>query len=140
MKKNRPFVFHTEQRLIALTGRRASTLPQLVSLMRSVPGSSIFYHTHHVYLAHHFERPSFTNDFARWVGEDLQEWELAEKMAAVDLLEHTSIRSLRDRLVELAIAALGAGREKPRACLPGDEFYFCRSRSFAMPVGPAVAS
>jgi Family of unknown function (DUF5752) len=135
VRNSEPFVFYTEQRLIALTGMRASTLPELLTLMRRVPGSSIFYHTHHIYLAHHFERPTFTNDFARWVGEALQEEELAEKMAAVDLLEHTSIRSLRERFLELTEMSLQSGQHELRRCPRGDDFHFCRSRSFSMTSG-----
>jgi hypothetical protein len=129
------FVFFTEQRLVALTGLRASTLRELARLMRRVPGSAIFYHTHHAYLSHHFERPTFTNDFARWVGEALQERELGEKLAAVDLLDYTSVRSLRDALVAIIDRHLKGKKSGGNRCRPGDEFHFCQSRSFVMTSG-----
>src|SRR5690242_14074964 len=93
-----PFVFYTERRLVVLTGRRASDLSELLDHLREVSGSSIFYHTHYLYLTHHFERPRFYNEFAEWVSEALQEERLAEQLAAIDLLSITSIRDLRDAL------------------------------------------
>ena len=72
MNHTEPFVFYTERRLVALTGLRASNLDQLLGNLRDVPGSSIFYHTHQMYLSHHFETPAFTNDFALLVSEALQ--------------------------------------------------------------------
>lgn len=139
MNRTDPFLFCTERRLVQLTGLKARTLPELVSRLREVPGASVFYHTHHSFLSHHFEKPVMHNDFAIWVSEALQEEALGEKLAAIDLLEFTSIRQLRDALA----AAAGAGLESPafrlRECPPGDEFHFCRSVSFVMPTG-AVAS
>ena len=129
-----PFTFWTELRLVALTGLRATTAQELLLHMREVPGSSIFYHTHHMYLAHHFQTPTFTNDFALWASEALQEDSLGERLAAVDLLAHTSVRSIRDSLVAVVESYL---RQHPgdRRCPTGDEFYFCRSKSFVMTTG-----
>src|SRR5215831_20085005 len=94
-----PFQFHTELRLVALTGERAHTVEELLAQLKQVPGACIFYHMHHQFLAHHFERPTFTNDFALWVEEALLEDELGEKLVAVDVLDHTSVQSLRAALV-----------------------------------------
>jgi hypothetical protein len=73
-----PFVFHTESRLVVLTGRKARTAAEMPAHLTEVSGSSIFYHTHYLYLTHHFEKPTFYNDFAKWVSEALQEERLAE--------------------------------------------------------------
>ena len=135
MNRGNPFLFYTERRLVRLTGLRARTLGQLLAQLREVPGSAVFYHTHHMYLAHHFETPAFSNDFALWTGEALQMRALAEKLAAVDLLSFTSIRDLRDAIaatMERHAAETGAAA---RECPPGDEFHFCRSKSFIMPTG-----
>jgi hypothetical protein len=74
-----PFVFYTERRLVALTGYRARNLSELLDHLRKVSGSSVFYHTHYLYLIHHFEKPRFYNEFAEWVSEALQE----ERLAAI---------------------------------------------------------
>ena len=52
MNRTEGFVFQTERRLVALTGLRASNLDGLLQGLKQVPGSSIFYHTHHMYLSH----------------------------------------------------------------------------------------
>ena len=54
MTQTDPFHFYTERRLVRLTGRRARTLAELIGHVEGVSGSSIFYHTHHLYLSHHF--------------------------------------------------------------------------------------
>ena len=130
-----PFQFHTERRLVMLTGLKAMNLVELLALLRDVPGSSIFYHTHHLFLSHHFEKPTVHNEFANWVGQALQEDALAERLAAVDLMSYTSIRQLRDDLVATVDAHIRAPGTKVRDCRPGSEFHFCRSKSFIMPTG-----
>ena len=135
MNHTEPFVFYTERRLVTLTGLRASNLNQLLGNLREVPGSSIFYHTHHMYLSHHFETPLFSNDFALWVSEALQEGALGEKLAAIDLLSFTSIRELREAIIATIECHVGEDGRRLRECPPGDEFHFCRSKSFIMPTG-----
>jgi len=129
-----PFRFYTERRLVLLTGRKASSLGELLAHIEQVSGSSIFYHTHHQYLSHHFERPIFFNDFASWTGWALQERRLSEQLAAVDLLSFTSVRQIREAVAGVIRRRLeeGAGN---RHCPEGDEFHFCESRSFIMPTG-----
>jgi hypothetical protein len=129
------FHFHTERRLVALTGIRAATLAQLLKGLREVPGSSIFYHTHHMYLAHHFETPVFFNDFAMWVSNALQEQRLGERLAAIDLLSFQSIRELREAIIGVIEEDLGADGRRMRECAPGDEFHFQRSKSFIIQTG-----
>jgi hypothetical protein len=135
MDHTEPFVFYTERRLVALTGLRAKNLRQLLRLLKSVPGSSIFYHTHHMYLSHHFETPVFSNDFALWASEALQEEALGEKLAAVDLLAFSTIRKLREAIVQTIEGHVGSNGMALRECPAGDEFHFCRSKSFIMATG-----
>jgi hypothetical protein len=135
MSQGEPFMFYTERRLVALTGLRARNLEELLQRLREVPGSSVFYHTHHLYLAHHFETPQFTNDFALWAGEALQEDSLAEKLAAIDLLAFTSIRDLREAILSTIEREVTSEKRRLRECPPGDDFFFCRSKSFIMPTG-----
>lgn len=131
----RPFIFHTERRLAALTGLRAYTLQQLMAILAEVPGSSIFYHTHHQFLSHHFQKPVVYNDFARWVSTALLEEALAEKLSAIDLRAFTSLRQLREALLAEMAAHLKASDGYAPNCRPGHEFHFCKSKSFIMPTG-----
>lgn len=129
------FHFYTERRLVALTGLRARTLPELLAILQEVPGSSIFYHTHHLFLSHHFEKPVVYNEFAIWISEALQEEALAERISAIDLRAFTSIRQLRNVLISLIQSHLETTGGRSRDCPPGDEFHFCRSKSFILPTG-----
>lgn len=128
-----PFVFYTERRLIVLTGRKASNLEDFLYHLKQVSGSCVFYHTHVAYLTRHFEKPRFYDEFANWVSHALQEENLAERMAAIDLLAVTSIRKLRESLTLAIQQHLETEGKNRRECQPGDEFHFCESKSFIMP-------
>ncbi len=130
-----PFVFFTECRLVELTGLKARSLPELAAILREAPGSSIYHHTHHQYLLHHFEKPLFYNDFAIWVSQALQEARLGEELAAIDLLSFTSIRQLREAIVAKIENHIERSGRPIRECPPGEELHFCKSMSFVMPTG-----
>jgi hypothetical protein len=132
---SQPFVFYTERHLVVLTGIQARTLSQLVAGVKDVPGSSIFYHTHRLFLAHHYVTPLVYNGFALWVEEALQEEALGEKLAAIDLREFTTIRQLRETIIATIRKHVRTTGSRKRICPPGDEFNFCRSKSFIMPMG-----
>ncbi len=121
--------------MVTLTGLRARNLEELLTHLKEVPGSSIFYHTHHVYLSHHFETPVFSNDFSLWAAEALQEGAIGEKLGAIDLLSFTSIRGLREAIVSTIETELAEDGRRLRECPPNDEFYFCKSKSFIMRTG-----
>lgn len=135
MNHTEPFHFYTERRLVELTGRTARTLPELLSVLRDISGSCVFYHTHHLFLSHHFEKPVVYSDFADWTSEALQEDALAERLGAIDLMAFTSIRQLRDAIIALIEEHLNSASGRARECPPGDEFHFCKSKSFILPTG-----
>ncbi len=139
METCKPFIFCTERRLVRLTGRKARSLAELVRHMREVSGASIFFHTHHHYLSHHFERPVVFNDFAIWVSRALLQRALAERLAAVDLLEFTTIRQLRERFIALIEEHLASSEDVDLRAPKGEEFHFCESQSFIMPTGIVAA-
>lgn len=138
MANQKSFLFDTELRLIVLTGVKVRSLHQLRSALAKVPGSSIFYHTHHQYLAHNFQKPVYYHDFARWVSEVLREEALAEKLAAIDLLAFTTIRKLRETIVTTIDAYLEDLDRAPSECRPEEAFHFCKSKSFVLPTGIAA--
>jgi hypothetical protein len=129
-----PFVFFTELHLGVVTGVVARDLPALRDGLASVPGSSVFHHTHQSYLAQHFQAPVYYNDVARWLADALREHALAEKIAALDMLSFTSVRQLREAMLSLIDERLAAGGTMPEAP-DGEAFYFCRSKSFILPSG-----
>lgn len=135
MASDKSFAFHTELRLVALTGVRAINLQELRTSLRRLPGSSIFYHTHQRYLTHNFQKPIYYNDFALWAHEVLREQALAEKLAAIDLLAFTSIHELRDALIATIDGYLPELKRPEFECVPEDAFHFCKSKSFILPTG-----
>ena len=135
MPSTKSFTFHTELRLVALTGVKALSVSDLRAALQKLPGSSVFYHTHQEYLAHNFEKPIYYNDFARWVHTALREEALAEKLTSLDLLAFTSIRELRSALVSTIDDYLPNMRRPGLECHPDDAFHFCKSKSFILPTG-----
>jgi hypothetical protein len=132
---SQPFVFRTQQQLVVLTGRRARNLAELLEHVRNVPGASIFYHTHYLYLTQHFVTPKFYNEFAGWVSQALLERRLAERIGAIDLLSIVSLRELRERIAGEIERYLGETQGKLRDAPPGEEFHFCEAKSFVYPNG-----
>jgi hypothetical protein len=117
-----------------LTGLRASTLSQLLALIKEVSGSSIYHHTHRFLQQHQYLSPEPPNDFAYWVTGILGEDELGERLASIDTIQFSNIRSLREKIIETIEDYL---RNSPLAKLKfakeGEEFHFVKSVSFILP-------
>jgi hypothetical protein len=129
-----PFRFSTSLILQESTGLRAATLPTLAKLLRTVPDSSIYYHTHHFLLQHHYLTPEPTNDFAYWITEVLGAQAIGEVLASIDIMEHASLKSLREALagaIEKYLRLHPAARFK--FVSPGEEFFFVKSVHVIMP-------
>jgi len=134
IKASQPFHFFTRLHLAELTGLKASNLTQLVELIRDVPGSCIYHHTHRFLQMHQYLSPEPPNDFAYWVTEILNENVLGEKLLSIDTIQYSTIRSLREKIVETIEKYL---KDNPSAKLKfareGEEFYFIKSISFVVP-------
>ncbi|RKY32348.1 MAG: hypothetical protein DRP74_02845 [Candidatus Omnitrophota bacterium] len=117
-----------------LTGLRASTLTQLLSLIKEVPGSCIYHHTHRFLQLHQYLSPEPPNDFAYWVTEVLGEDELGEKLASIDTIQYSTIRSLREKIIKTTSEYLKKNSlAKFKFAHEGEEFYFIKSLSFILP-------
>lgn len=129
-----PFRFYTRLHLSELTGLRASTLAQLLAILRDISGSSIYHHTHRFLQQHQYLSPEPPNDFAYWVTEVLDEDDLGERLASIDTLQFSNIRSLREKIIETIEDYM---KENPLAKLKfakeGAEFHFIKSVSFIIP-------
>src|SRR3990167_3178117 len=95
-----PFKFYTRLHLSELTGLKASSLEQLLELIEEVSGSSIYHHTHRFLQQHQFLSPEPPNDFAYWATTTLGEEKLGERLASIDTIQYTTIRSLREKIVK----------------------------------------
>lgn len=122
------FVFFTSMVLQEATGLRAATLPQLLHLLQNVPDACVYHHTHDFLLAHHYLTPEPSNDFAYWVTEVLGEEALGERLASIDTVRYTSLRALRQALVEVMAAYLAQHPfSRLRFASEGEEFFFIKS-------------
>jgi len=134
IKANQPFRFCTRLHLSELTGLRASTLSQLLAFIKDVPGSCIYHHTHRFLQQHQYLSPEPPNDFAHWVTDIIGEDRLGEKLANIDTIKYSNIRSLRERIAETIEEYL---KSNPLAKLKfsneGEEFHFIKSVSFVIP-------
>jgi hypothetical protein len=134
LKAKEPFRFYSRLHLVELTGLRASNLTGLLELIKTVPGSSIYHHTHRSLEQHHYLSPEPPNDFAYWVTEELGDPDLGEKLSSIDTIQFSTIRNLRDKisttieghLIETP-SAQARFVEKPH------EFHFLKSKSFIFP-------
>jgi len=119
---------------VELTGRMARTLAELRDGIREVTGSSIFHHTFGAMRDRPFAAHRYTNDFARWTAEVLQDWPVAERLAFMDPTEFPSIRELRERILQVIGDRLTEEGETA-AAPPGREFHFSQSISLIYPIG-----
>jgi hypothetical protein len=133
-KADSAFRFFTRFHLTELLGMKASNLAELLSCIRSVPGSSIYHHTHRFLQQHLFLNPEPPNDFAFWVTEELGEEALGERLASIDTVQFTDIHTLREALVSTIESYLTVNpKSAQKFADPGEEFHLMQSRSFILP-------
>ncbi|MBI5408155.1 MAG: hypothetical protein HZA14_02165 [Nitrospirae bacterium] len=82
MEEIKPFEFKQCVSILKSTGRKAGTLRKLREVISSVSDESIFHHTYQYFLKGHILE--YTNDFAHWTGESLEERALAERLSESD--------------------------------------------------------
>lgn len=127
-----PFEFKQCAILLKSTGKKARNLRELSDLIGSVSDESVFHHTYQYFLKERILE--YTNDFAHWVGESLEERSLAEQLSNVDPYERGTIEELRQELQSVIINYLNRSPE-PRNARKGEEFYFNETVVFVFPVG-----
>lgn len=136
-KASKPFKFFTHVHLKELTGLRAASLGELVSTLKKVPDSVIYYHTHRFLEEHHYLTPEPANDFALWVRDVIGDEVLGERLASIDIFDFPDLEALKIRLAEIIedyLTKKGDGRSAPE----GMELHFIRSISFILPT-PYIA-
>lgn len=132
-----PFYFNSAAHLLRIGREKATTLMELLEAIRTCPESSIFQHTFQTLAEHHFISGGFSNDFSHWAFSSCNEVELAERLAAIDVREFTSIATLRERLIHIIESYL---QKSPRAAgrVAMEPFYLMASDLVVVPT-PYVA-
>ena len=76
----------------------------------------------------------YTNDFAEWAGESLEERALAERLASIDPYTLKSVKVVRKELLREIDAFLNNFPE-PHDVVSGNEFHFNETVNLVFPVG-----
>lgn len=134
LKAKEPFIFYTRFNLQELTGLKAFSLEQLLRLIKDVPGSSIYHHTHRFVEKHQYLSLEPPNDFACWVDGVLGEKTLGEILAGIDTVQFPTIHDLRMTIVATLEEYINEHpKSKKRFAEPGAEFHFIKSVSVIVP-------
>lgn len=129
-----PRSFDFKQCVIILksTGRNARNLRELREVLADASDGAIAHHTYQYFLKGHVME--YTNDFAHWAGESIEERALAERLSNIDPYDYAAMEDLRHDLMS-AIDDYLTTFPEPRDALPGDEFYFNETVSLVFPAG-----
>ncbi|TAK54079.1 MAG: hypothetical protein EPO24_13470 [Bacteroidetes bacterium] len=127
------FQFYSKLDLTILLGRKAKNVPELLESIKSVPDSSIYYHTHKFLQRHHYLSTAPSNDFAYWTGKILNRSLLGERLSSIDIVQFHSLSELRKQLIEIIESHLQITESDITPCPPGNEFHFMASQVFAFP-------
>ena len=127
-----PFYFYTSSNLVELTGEKANTLEELIGLLKRCSGSAIFYHVFQSYRERHFAIEKYHSDFAQWISNSLDEEALAERLGSLDVRDFTTIRGLREAMLQIIEDYL---HKYPQSLDRQGKtpFFFCQSVSVVMP-------
>ena len=118
--------------MLKATGKKAKNLREFRNALETVSKRSVFHHTYQYFLKGHILE--YTNDFAQWAGESLEERALAEHFSNIDPYDFTDIEELRKELVRQVDEYLLQFPE-PRDALSGDEFFFNETVTLVFPSG-----
>lgn len=128
------FQFFTKLEQTLLLGLRARTIQELLTGIRSVPESSIYFHTHRFLHQHHFLSPEPPNDFAYWVTNVLGDDALGEQLWSIDTVRFDGISALREKLIAVLESYL-ASTNRITESFAGEEFHFMACKTFVLPTG-----
>ena len=101
-----PFYFNSSSHLLRISRDKATNLEELLHALQKCNDGCVFQHMFQTLEEHHFIREGFSNDFSQWAFAACNEVALAERLAALDVRDFTSVAAMRLRLVEILTAYL----------------------------------
>jgi hypothetical protein len=127
-----PFVFNSASHLLRIGTERARNLSEMLDALQVCPDASIFQHMFQTLAEHHYIREGFSNDFSHWAFFSCNETGLAERLSGIDVREYTSIRTMRERIIQILETHLANNPQS--ATRPALEtFYFCSAQTVVIP-------
>jgi len=134
-----PFRFNECMALLKVTGRKAGDVIEFVEILETLSDSVIFHHMHQSFLRPHVKPPEFTNDFAVWAAEALEEKILAERLANINPFEYAGISQIKSEIIRIITGHLKE-YPAPRPVIKGKEFFFAEGVTIVLPSGHEVTS
>jgi len=132
MDEIKPFEFMECITILKSTGKRARNISDLRTMIADISNESLFHHTYQYFLKGHILE--YTNDFAHWVGESLEERALSERLSNIDPFAFQDLSNLRQEFLT-NIDDYTGHFPAPRDTIPGDEFYFNETVTIIFPIG-----
>jgi len=132
LQKMDPFEFRECISIMKSTGKKAKTLRELRDLIAMISDESLYHHTYQYYLKRQILE--YSNDFAHWAGDSLEERALSEYFSNIDPFLFKDMDGLRKALLEVIDDYLQRFPE-PREAMAGNEFYFKEAIILLFPAG-----
>ncbi len=129
---NSPFLFKTRLNLVQLLVTKAKNTTELLEGMKTVPLSSIYYHTHRYLQQQQHFYPEPPNDFAYWLTNVLNLKQLGESIASINITRFAILEDLRNEFVE-KLSNYCTGECRMIDCPPDQEFHFMKCKTFILP-------
>lgn len=131
------FKFYTHFHLVRLLGIKARNPVELLEGLKKVPTSSIYYHTHNFLEKHHYLSPEPANDFAYWLSNILNQKDLGELFASVDIANFRDMEEVRSEFIKILEEYISRGKCAVN-CPEGQEFHFVSCITIILPT-PYIA-
>ncbi len=127
------FVFLKARYIVELTGKKARNLQDFVDYLSNAEQSSIFYHIYHPLLDAHLVPYEYPNDFSYWFADTMQDKDLAEQVANIELPESGGLEFVRQSLLTKLNLAIKSG--KNYTVPESGQFSFVNCRFVVFPSG-----
>jgi len=126
--------FHFKEFLIIRkpTGQEATSLRELLQVIRHADEDVIFHHMYRGYLRYDPQLWDYPNDFARWAKNGIESQMLAERLANINPFEMNGVEEVRRALIDVIEDFLWEAQYVPPV-RPGFEFHFERSTGVILP-------
>jgi hypothetical protein len=131
--QGKEFTFLKARYIVELTGKRARSLKDFVDYLTVAEKSSIFYHIYHPLLDAHLVPYEYPNDFSYWFADTLQDKDLAEQVANIELPESGGLEFVRQTLLNKLDLAIKSG--KNHVVAEANQFSFVNCRFVVFPSG-----
>lgn len=118
--------------LVKLLGVKARNPVELLEGLKKVPTSSIYYHTHRFLEKHHYLSPEPPNDFAYWLSNIINQKDLGESFASVDIVSFRDMEEVRSEFIKILEDYISKGKRIVN-CPEGQEFNFSSCITIILP-------